>query len=124
MKDPGGFSSWRDEERGGGEALRDPCQAQAAGARAVRLSPGSAQRRPFLRADTRVGRLRVPGLPHAVKAVCATGRGPARLCFCPWECLCVRFGVSGCVCVGRVSVLPGTSVRVSFPCGRRARVSA
>lgn len=33
-----------------------------------------------------------------------------RLCFCHQACLCVRFGVSGCVCVGCVGVAPGMSV--------------
>lgn len=44
---------------------------------------------------------------------------PQGLCFCHRACLCVWFGVSGCVLVGCLGVLPDVclSASVSFPCG-------
>lgn len=124
----------RETKRGvGGEALRtrrgeahgDPCQAQG---RQVPGHLGSALRVPSgsgFSEQTCVRRLSVPGCVSPSESHVCHGAGPRHgLCFCHWEGLCVWFGVSGCVCVGCVSVLPGTSVHVSFPCGWRARVSA
>lgn len=74
---------------------------------------------------TRVWRLSVPGrLTLSETQVCHGAGHRHQLCFCHWACLCVWFGVSGCVCVGCVGVFPGTSVRVSFSCGWRVRVPA
>jgi hypothetical protein len=39
------------------------------------------------------------------------GRAPQGLCFCHQACLCVWFGVFGCVHVGCLGVLPDMSVR-------------
>lgn len=74
---------------------------------------------------TRVWRLSVPGrLTLSETQVCHGAGHRHHLCFCHWACLCVWFGVSGCVCVGCVGVFPGTSVRVSFSCGWRVHVPA